>query len=467
MATAHNTARRSLGLYKLLAALQYQGVAGNLGWDWGPLASCPFLPRVVHGRLVLARARWELDAAEVRELATIGGPNRLRQARRLPRRVAFAQGDNELWVDLDSPASVDIALHGLGRAETATVVEVASAPEELTARGKGGWYCHELIVPFHRLAAPPAPAARLAAKHASNRDAPLARRFPPGSEWLYLKAYCGRATADAVLRDAVAPAIGAIGARAALPGWFFVREGDPDWHLRVRVAADPNRLRHEIQPQLLEALAPFVADGRVWRVQLDTYEREVERYGGPAGMALAEEAFCADSDAAVAIVSLLSGDGGADARWRLTLLGTDLLLADLGFSVEQRRQWARSRRDGFMAEFAGAADVATALGKRFRAERADLETLLSDDPVLRAGHRLNRAVELLEGRSQRLVAVARNLRVAADAGDLTVSIESWADSVAHMHANRLLRSAARAQELVIVDFLERLYRSRLARPPAR
>ena len=33
----------------------------------------------------------------------------------------------------------------------------------------------------------------------------------------------------------------------------------------------------------------------------------------------------------------------------------------------------------------------------------------------------------------------------------------------HMHLNRLLRSAARAHELVLYDLLSRLYRSALAR----
>ena len=35
-----------------------------------------------------------------------------------------------------------------------------------------------------------------------------------------------------------------------------------------------------------------------------------------------------------------------------------------------------------------------------------------------------------------------------------------------MHANRLLRSAQRAQELLIYDFLERLYESAAARAGA-
>jgi len=46
---------------------------------------------------------------------------------------------------------------------------------------------------------------------------------------------------------------------------------------------------------------------------------------------------------------------------------------------------------------------------------------------------------------------------------LTVSIEEMTASLAHMRANRLLRSAHRAQEAVIYDFLERIYEGRAAR----
>ena len=42
-----------------------------------------------------------------------------------------------------------------------------------------------------------------------------------------------------------------------------------------------------------------------------------------------------------------------------------------------------------------------------------------------------------------------------------------APSYLHMHANRLLRSAQRAQELVLYDFLARLEESRAARSAGR
>jgi lantibiotic biosynthesis protein len=53
---AHNPAWRGLGVYRFLAALQTDGVAVALAWDWGALAGAPTLPRVTAGRLVLARA---------------------------------------------------------------------------------------------------------------------------------------------------------------------------------------------------------------------------------------------------------------------------------------------------------------------------------------------------------------------------------------------------------------------------
>jgi hypothetical protein len=59
--------------------------------------------------------------------------------------------------------------------------------------------------------------------------------------------------------------------------------------------------------------------------------------------------------------------------------------------------------------------------------------------------------------------VAAELHAAEQAGQLTVPLTELALSYLHMHANRLLRAAQRAQELVLYDFLERFYESQAAR----
>ncbi len=183
-------------------------------------------------------------------------------------------------------------------------------PDRLCAQGPEGRFVHELILPFVRTHGagprllPQTPPVRTAVR----------RVFPPGCEWLYAKLYTGTATADQVLREVVRPLTEAPQRSGAVDRWFFIRYGDPDWHLRLRFHGDPKRPRLEVLHALEAAVVPLLADGRLWRVQLDTYEREVERYGGGEGVRLAERLFHADSEAVLTAMDDLTGDAGAEAR---------------------------------------------------------------------------------------------------------------------------------------------------------
>jgi lantibiotic biosynthesis protein len=278
-----------------------------------------------------------------------------------------------------------------------------------------------------------------------------------------VKLYTGEATADAVLREVVAPLVQEAIASGAADSWFFIRYGDPDWHLRVRLHGVPERLCSEVLPALHARAEPLLARGRLFRVQVDTYEREVERYGGPAGIELAEQLFYHDSQAVLQILELLErGDAGLDERWRLTLRGMDMLLGDLGFELETRHALAQTLREGFLAEFRADAVMKGQLGLKFRKEpRASLEALL--DPAMDADSPLRPGFDLLHRRSEALAPVFEELKRCHRAGLLTASLDDLAGSFLHMHANRLLRSSQRAQETVLYEYLARLYASRRAR----
>ena len=467
LTTAHNYGWRSLGLYRFLCALQQQDVAGGLGWDWGPLAAAPFLPRVVSGRLVLSRARWNLDETEVRALIRAADASSVRDvrawraARRLPRLVALADDDNELMADLDNMLSVAALAHQLRRRRRAMLVEMFPTPDELCVVGPEGRFGHELIVPFVKSAASEAPPKGL---HPATGHR-VRRRFPPGSEWLYAKLYTGSATADQVLNQLVGPVVHSAVATGAADDWFFIRYADPEWHLRLRLHGEPDRLHREVLPRLQYAADAFLDDGRLWRVQLDTYEREVERYGGDHGIELAEQVFTADSEAVLRILAELSGDAGLDLRWRLAMVGVDSLFTDLGLSGEEKRFVARHARQSYGREFRVEGDFKGEVGRRYRAERADLEALLDtgqDPPAALAP-----GVAALHDRSLRLVPATAELRRHAQAGRLSQSLTDLAMSLAHMHVNRLLRSAQRAQELVLYELLDRAYSAQAGRGSTR
>ncbi len=464
LTSAHNYAWRSLAAYRFLGSLQGQGVASELFWSWGPLEDAPLLPRVAFGRLVLSRCRWTLDGEEIsrlceaREARRFAEIARWRRERGVPRRVDLADGDNFLPLDLENILSIDVLAELIKGRERAALVEAFPVPDELCVSGPEGRYTHEMIVPFVRRpghdpgAVPDPPPATEGTE----------RRFAPGSRWLYAKLYSGRAAADRVLSELLRP----LGREAVESGaadlWFFLRYRDPDPHLRFRLCGDPEALRAEVGPRLEASAARLLREGVIWRFSLDTYDREVERYGGPLGVELAERIFHADSEAVAEILEGLSGDEGAEARWRLALAGMDALASDFGLDLAGRCRLIAAARESLRRELRAGKELEIQMGARFRKERRSLEAILEPS---RADEHAPPAASLdaLRRRSERVREFAAGLRAARKAGRLSLAPEDLLRSFLHLHVNRLLRSAHRAQEFVLCDFLGRLYESRISR----
>jgi thiopeptide-type bacteriocin biosynthesis protein len=446
--------------------LQGQGVIGGLSWSWGPLDAAPFLPRITAGRVVLSRAGWWMTAQEIEKLGKAEGMARFAAVREwmadrgLPRLVALADGDNELLVDLDNALSVDTFLDVIKGRDRARLFEFFPEPDRLCAHGPEGRFVHELVVPFVRTQRPAVREER-PEKASPAAAAPFRRTFPPGSEWLYVKLYTGSSTADRVLREAVAPVVREGLASGAVDGWFFIRYGDPNWHVRVRFHGDPAALHARVLPALLSATAPMLDDGRLWQVQLDTYQREVERYGGHEGMPLAERIFRVDSEAVLTILEMIEGDEGTDARWRLALRGTDMLLDDLGLDAAAKVLVLGNLRESFGREFGGGKGLRVQLDQKFRAERKSLEALL--DPANDESSPLEPGLAVLRQRSQRMAPILAEIERLEREGRLTDTRLGLSPSFVHMHVNRMIRSAARAHELVIYDLLHQIHQSRAAR----
>jgi thiopeptide-type bacteriocin biosynthesis protein len=139
----------------------------------------------------------------------------------------------------------------------------------------------------------------------------------------------------------------------------------------------------------------------------------------------------------------------------------DLLLEDFGLELGARRLVMKNVRDSFAKEFRVEGALRRQLGEKFRQERAALQELF--DPAREAESPLAPGLAILRERSQAQAEVVSELRAAEAAGRLSTPITELAASYLHMHANRMLRSAARAQELVLYDWLHRIYDAKAAR----
>ena len=286
-------------------------------------------------------------------------------------------------------------------------------------------------------------------------DGDVRRRFAPGSEWAYFRIYTGETLADTVLREAVASLVGDLVGHGA-DSWFFIRYADPEPHLRVRFKGDPEALRSKVRPRVEAVVRQLLDDGLVWRLEVGTYQREVARYGGAHAIEAAESLFAADSDAVLALLSRLeAGDAGQQERWRLGLVGVHHLLLDLGLDEHQRLELVRRQRDGLARRLRWDRTALARVGRRFREEQQELVSVLAAEPE--SGHPLASGLEVLRERSTRSEAAAAVYAELERAGRLVQPRSVLAGAFLHMHLNRLLRGDSSAQELMICDFLGRLY----------
>jgi len=475
MTNAHNFAGSHLVIYRFLCSLQQQGVAGRLWWDWGVLADAPFLPRVTSGRLVLCLARWRIAGDEISQVSSLVGAEQFRfiqewrKGRQIPRWVAICDDNQNLPVDLCNPLSVKSFVHFLKQRREGSLQELFPAPGYLSVCGPEGSFVHDLLVPF-LASSPPAPIQ--GAQMMKSRRRPTAtgypRVFPPLSEWIYVKLYAGGRTSDAILRERISSLV-AKGLREGLIArWFFLRYGDPDGHLRLRFQGSRGGLLKRFLPLLQREIDSLVRTNRVWRVQFDTYEREIERYGGDRGIPLAEQIFHLDSQAVLAIMGMLEPrDGELVDRWRLALRGVDLLFADFGYQLEGKRRLVELARAKFTERITNDDGSPLVRSLQFRKEQGVLESILGfsfskNAPVL--GGPMVSSLRILRERSRRIAPTVSRLKALVEARELSVTLSDLALSFVHMHLNRLLRFGEYPGESEVYDSLARLYKSAMARP---
>ncbi|MEE1927390.1 lantibiotic dehydratase [Streptomyces sp. TRM 70351] len=290
-------------------ALYLLGHAGTRPWhpwNWGPLSSFPFTPRVRYRNILLAPARWQVPAA----LAVTAGNRQsfageletwCRQARPTPPdTVVAAESDRHLPLLLRDPDQREVLRRSIHRG-TRTLLEPLGPPETLGVLPgpNGERHLVELVVALNRRRAPRAPATPRRALRA-----PYTGRHLPGSSWLSAALPGPTDLHDAALHE-LAPLLQRIAAEAGVHRWFWLRYTTPALgaHVRLRFHGDPATLTSCVQPQLAHAVARLRRRGLCRSMHLEPYDQEIERYGGPQAISAAERLFCADSHLALLALS--------------------------------------------------------------------------------------------------------------------------------------------------------------------
>ena len=346
----------------------------------GPLAALAHVPRLVLDGFVVSPASWRLPAPDRASPAHV---RRWRRTKRVPRFVLVGHEDQLLAVDLDAAtAAADLAAHE-------RVWEIW--PPLGSTVDRDGRRVEAVVALVDRPDAEEAAASARGARaiRAAGR-VPPPRALPPPRDWSTFKVFGASEHQDALLSDAIRPAVASALRAREIAAWFFQRYVDGPGrrhHLRLRVRTTTPRARAAFAERLTAALAPARAAGAVTTTETGDFHPERARFGAALGPALA--IFQSDSELACALLDESRADD-ADAPEPIAQVvrSLDALARGLGLDLAAREALARARR---RAEEAHAnlddearADTDAEFRARGRALRALLGARPADDPSSRA-----------------------------------------------------------------------------------
>ena len=460
LTTAHNFGHNSLPVYKFLCDLQTQGLANPVAWDWGQLSGLKHLPRVVYKNLVIKKARWKIDDKDLDDMPDVLSHHpdyfsRFCNKFGIPQKVIYNEGDSKLLIDFGLQKGVGLFLHYLKRYKSVILEEFLFNEDNCIVKdSNGAGFTDEIIIPLY-LKAPV-----ITAGPEINAPEPfIKRKFSPYSEWLYFKIYCGPKTAETILTTNILEFIEEGVKQRVFEKFFFIRFRDEASHFRIRFYNSEIGRQSEVQKQFTQLLQPFLANGLIDKIMLDTYSREIERYGEDL-IQESESLFFNDSLAILRFNSLLEGGEGEKYRLLFALRGIDMLLDDFKYSLAGKVELLGMLQKTFFAEFGARLALQRQLDERYRIYQKRIFSHM--DPENDILNEVGDGVAMFKIRSEMNLPVIETIFSKLPDPGRGQRLTKLLPVYIHMFMNRLFIGNQRKYELVTYHFLKKYYTSQEA-----
>jgi thiopeptide-type bacteriocin biosynthesis protein len=266
---------------------------------------------------------------------------------------------------------------------------------------------------------------------------------------------------DDLIRDFVTPVVSRLRDAPELDSLFFVRFDVPAWHLRFRVLGRPGWIDGPARLAVEEALQVVAGRDVVEDHGHAEYEREVERYGGVDGVALAERIFLHDTLACLDRMSAERDGRTARSRREHHLLLTERLLDLAGLVSGPRLAFYETAYRWALETDTWTASDLKRLDERYRSLEPGLTELVdarsSDADATWGGPETARIARRFLGAVRPVV---EEIVEGCSVGRIAQEPVPLLVSYAHMSANRM--GIDPLAEAILRYFMHRLWAGRIA-----
>ena len=351
LSNAHNYTQSSLPIYQFLGSLQYLKQSSFEIDRVDFPSSKRFLPRITYKNIILRRACWFFSIKDIEVI--LEAPDQVEYLRscllkrNVSKLVSIAEGDNELFIDTVNTKYLELLVREMESHHPLKLIEwpFGSPPEGTSADMET---VEQFILPLAQKNRRPFAPSRIIVKNKDIKD-----KFEPGTEWVYFKMYCGASFSDRILIDVVKPSVELLLKDGIIQKAFFIRYTDPHYHIRFRLHLndDPAKeLLSRVLKCVYSKVQALLTTDILWKLQLDTYHRETERYGAKE-ILKSEVVFFYDSLLYLNCLKneLLIGDD--EMRFLAAIKNLDKWLILFGLNLEEKSVYCQMICDRLANEF--------------------------------------------------------------------------------------------------------------------
>jgi len=291
LSSAHAYARNTTAVYHFLASLDDQNKTSALHFKWGTFKNnYRFHPRVVYKNYILRPAYWFLDKndKEILKKKNIREVCNWRRKNRIPRYVSLVEGDNHLFIDLNNKTFLELLFYEIKNKVSFKLEEFLFNKKTNSVQDYNNKpLANELIFSFINKTGFKENSSHLSIKKHN-------KIYYPGDKWMYFKFFLGAYFSDEILLNFIKKITYQLLFKKEINKYFFVRykENDEE-HIRLRLERNNNN--EKILAYIQKESLRYINNKIIWKIKIDTYYPEYERYGGEDLMNLSENLFYFES----------------------------------------------------------------------------------------------------------------------------------------------------------------------------
>ncbi|AHM68476.1 hypothetical protein LK13_11670 [Paenibacillus polymyxa] len=428
-------------IYRFLLEVSQSGYQQWSPMDWGLAVKSPFTPRLRYKHMILHPATWRIAndemASQPKEIEIIEECVRQFQMKwNVPRYVYMIESDNRILLDMDHPLHIEQVCRDIQSKGTVTLIEHVGKVEETPVTRCDGHLAAEFVFPLirnqaddvHYFGEEVAATLNVDHKKFSEGSVKITRFHLPGGSWFYGKLYGIDTRQDEFIGRYWNEFVQRYQQSGEILQGYFIRYADPGKHLRIRFELSRDCKVDMFLSIFHDWTEMLVDEGLVSRVVIDTYDPELERYGGTELMTWAERVFSSDSEVAARLIQIIRFAQTSLSKEIIATLSVINLLYQFGYCLEDA--YSLLNRNFDVKEYL----------KDFRKERKFFLQWMTSGLETSTSFQSNRdSIEtIFKLRKEAVAHYNQQLNEQEGMGEITNTKEDIVYSVIHMHLNRLL-----------------------------